>query len=102
MDNRLTSDSNERSFTRRTPARSNDAKVHDRPLQPEHPVAQLQRLIGNQQVMRLLAQRAPEDEEEEEENVQLQRAPEDEEEEEENVQLQRAPEDEEEETLQTK
>ena len=104
MDNRQTSDSHERSFARRNPARSDNTKLHDRPLEPQHPVAELQRLIGNQQVMRLLVQRAPEDEEEENESVQLQRAPEDEEEEDESVQLQRAPDDqmEQEETLQTK
>ena len=41
----------------------------------QHPLSRLQRLIGNAQVSRMLAQRAPEDEEEP-----VQRAPEDEEE----------------------
>jgi hypothetical protein len=57
----------------------------------QHPLSRLQRLIGNAQVSRMLAQRAPEDEEEP-----VQRAPEDEEE-----PVQRAPEDEEE-PVQTK
>ena len=57
----------------------------------QHPLSRLQRLIGNAQVSRMLAQRAPEDEEEP-----VQRAPEDEEE-----PVQRAPEDEEE-LVQTK
>ena len=42
----------------------------------QHPLTRLQRLIGNAQVSRMLAQRAPEDEEEP-----VQRAPEDEDEE---------------------
>jgi hypothetical protein len=58
----------------------------------QHPLTRLQRLIGNAQVSRMLAQRAPEDEEEP-----VQRALEDEEE-----PVQRAPEDEEEELVQTK
>src|SRR5262245_22515885 len=68
-----------------------------RPATAEHPVARMQRLIGNTQVMRVVAERGPEDEEEP-----VQRAPEDEEEpvqrapEEEEEPVQRAPEEEEE------